>query len=185
MSKVADISQHSDSKVGWARKRFGKAWYSPRKFGTLSIRLSALHFSNRLDCCVHEVQPDVCVVSFWLNKPKALGPGASLYCHDLEVLRFDCFGAELGHFHLTPLSMWQATEKRIRFPELTVQAQIDRTAFELTHNVDYYMQLNPRPRVRKLKIDKDRMIAACREASEKMRSHLMTKPELQSLRSTQ
>jgi hypothetical protein len=55
--------------------------------------------------------------------------------------------------------------------------------FELTHNLDYYLKLNPKRRIRKLKIDRERMATACQEASETLHRYLATVPALQPLRS--
>lgn len=36
---------------------------------------------------------------YWVSEPVGPGPGASVYVLGDEVMRFDCFGSDLGHYH--------------------------------------------------------------------------------------
>ena len=68
------------------------------------------------------------------------GPGASIYIRDDEVMRFDCFGSDLGHYHfnIRQAKFFVNGEKtRIFFPEGTVQDHIDQAAVQLRRNLDY------------------------------------------------
>jgi len=46
------------------------------------------------------VQPDVDLEVYWKILPIGKGPAISLYAFGFEILKFDCFGARGGHFHL-------------------------------------------------------------------------------------
>lgn len=91
---------------------------------------------------------------FWKALPIGRGPAASVVIHDEEVLRFDCFGAGDGHFHASFLQPHPDSEIRLFFPEDTIPQQIDRSMFELTHNLYYYTQRSPYADVRKFRADK-------------------------------
>src|SRR5262245_14455686 len=47
-----------------------------------------------------QVQPDVTLKVYWKILPIGKGPAVSLYVFEFQILRFDCFGARDGHFHL-------------------------------------------------------------------------------------
>lgn len=129
----------------------------------------------RQDARVHPVQPGLEILTFWLDERiggGGTGPCLSLYCRGLEILRFDCFGEDLGHFHLTAFMPWWKRGKRFWFAEKTAEAQIERTIFELTRNLQAYLRLNPRGKVRRMRVDEAAMAAACGEAREVLRSHL-------------
>jgi hypothetical protein len=154
-----------------------------KRLGTMRFTLDKLPQSNRRDCVLHEVQPDVCLASCWLNEYGACGPVVSVYSHGLEVLRFDCFGTG-GHFHITPFALWDRAETRALFRERTAEEQIDRTMFEIMNNLDFYLSLNPKARVRNTKISRELLAKACREASDAMKRHLAKVPELEPCRAT-
>jgi hypothetical protein len=136
----------------------------------------------------HALAPGVDVVTFWLDE--RIGGGGTgvciaLFCHGYEILRFDCFGDDLGHFHITPLtpwSIWGGDERRLRFRERSVHDQIERCLFELTANLDFYLQLNPRRCVRQSRIDHEDRVRVCNAVRRRLHDHLESVPALQSLR---
>ena len=106
----------------------------------------------RKDLVRYPVQDHVCLTVFWKVLDIGRGPAASLYVHGFEVLKFDCFGGHQGHYHVALRGDEGASEFRLLLPEPTVEQQIDRMWFELTANLDYYLQRNPDPRVRKTRV---------------------------------
>ncbi len=124
------------------------------------------------------VQPDVNLKVYWKVLPIGKGPAVSLYAFEFQILRFDCFGANDGHFHL--LLGWPspASEDRIWLPEPNATAQVERTMFELTKNVTYYLERHNDERVRRLQLEPQAWSAACTHAREKMLYFLCTVPEL-------
>ena len=124
------------------------------------------------------VQPDVVLKVYWKVLPIGKGPAISLYVFEFQVLRFDCFGATDGHFHL--LLGWPSptSEDRIWLPEPNATAQVERTMFELKKNVDYYLQRHNDERVRRLRLEPETWSAACTRARDRMLHFLCSVPEL-------
>lgn len=144
-----------------------------RRTGSLS---GCYHSSqNRQDVRVHPVQPKMEILSYWLDARiggGGTGPCLSVYCYGFEVLRFDCFGSGAGHFHITAFMPWVSRAGRFWFSEQAVEAQIERALFELTHNIETYLRLNPRRRVRRMRVDPAAMTTACQEVRAALMSHL-------------
>lgn len=169
--------------AGIYRPRF-QVWKAfMRRTGSLA---GAYHSPDcRQDARVHTVQPGLEILTFWLDERiggGGTGPCLSLYCHGLEVLRFDCFGEGLGHFHLTAFMPWVKRGKRFWFAEKTAEAQIERAVFELIRNLQAYLCLNPRGKVRRMRVDEAAVAAACREAREALMAHLERVDVLHSLK---
>jgi hypothetical protein len=78
-----------------------------------------------------------------------------------------------------PYGIGKALQGRIWLTEKTREAQIDRAMFELQHNSDYYLQTHPRRKVRKTKLDEQRLAAACAEMRRKMLGDLVLLPREQ------
>jgi len=153
-----------------------------RTSGTLGRRW--LRFRERHDWAEHPVQPGVDVVTFWLDERVGgggTGVGVSLFCDGCEVLRFDCFAGRLGHYHIAPFTPWKLRVRRLEFFGETVQEQIEETLFHLVHNSHFYLQLNPRGHLRRLRIDHAAMERACADARDCLLAYLDTAPVLRPL----
>ena len=124
------------------------------------------------------VQPDVDLKVYWKVLPIGKGPAVAFYAFGFQIFRFDCFGARDGHFHL--LLGWPSptSEDRIWLPEPNATAQVERTMFELTRNVTYYLQRHNDERVRRLHLEPATWSAACAQARDKMLHFLCSVPEL-------
>jgi hypothetical protein len=154
-----------------------------RSTGSLGQRW--LRRSARQDWTIHEVAPGVDLVTFWLDE--RIGGGGTgvcmaLFCHGYEVLRFDCFGEEFGHYHLTPLTLWPVRRRVLEFYEDTVEGQVEEALFQLSQNLDFYLQINPKRRVRKIKVAPDARTRACNSARDRLHEYLTFVPQLQPLR---
>jgi hypothetical protein len=154
-----------------------------RSTGTLGQRW--LRRKARQDWIIHQVSPGVDLVTFWLDE--RIGGGGTgvcmaLFCHGYEVLRFDCFGRAFGHYHLTPLTLWPVRRRVLAFYEDTVEGQVEEALYQLTQNLDFYLQINPRRCVRKLRIAPDDRARACESARQSLHGYLASIPVLQPLR---
>lgn len=148
-----------------------------------SVRVNPEHFDlapgeTRSDVEWIRVQPDVSLKVYWKVLPIGKGPAVSLYVFEFQILRFDCFGVTDGHCHL--LLGWPspASEDRIWLPEPNATAQVERTMFELTKNVTYYLQRHNDERVRRLQLESEAWSMACTRARDKMLHFLCSVPEL-------
>jgi hypothetical protein len=124
------------------------------------------------------VQPGVDLKVYWKILPIGKGPAVSLYAFGFQILRFDCFGATDGHYHLFLGWPSPTSEDRIWLPEPNATAQVERTMFELTKNVTYYLQRHNDERVRCLHLEPASWSAACTQARDKMLYFLCSVPEL-------
>ena len=68
-------------------------------------------------------------------------------------MKFDYFGEGDGHFHVDFGRHFRAEQNRIYLPEITREAQIDRSFFELRRNMYYYLKRHRNRRIRNFKID--------------------------------
>jgi hypothetical protein len=132
----------------------------------------------RQDVAWIPVQPDVDLKVYWKILSIGKGPAVSLYAFGFQILRFDCFGATDGHFHLFLGWPSPTSEDRIWLPEPNATAQVERTMFELEKNVIYYLQRHNDERVRSLHLEQASWSIACTQARNKMLQFLCTVPQL-------
>jgi hypothetical protein len=111
----------------------------------------------RRDLVVHRIGPGVELEVFWKVLRVGRGPALSLFIHDVELLRLDCFGPGAGHIHVAWGEPHGAGEDRLYLAEGSVEAQIDRCLFELQRNLSYYQQRCKDERVRNTEIDRERL----------------------------
>jgi hypothetical protein len=138
----------------------------------------AAKFPSRRDLKIFPISPEAELHAFWKVLPIGRGPAFSLFIDQDEILRFDCFGKDEGHFHAHFEGGWHASQSRIYFFEASESAQIDRVEFELLNNLDYFLQRHPWSRIRGTQLDRAGLETACAAASEQARFFLRTVPEL-------
>ena len=121
----------------------------------VEVRGTALEkqFSARMDLKRFQVSEDFYIDVFWKELPIGVGPALSVYLFGYEVLKFDCFGKDKGHFHVKSMVPEKNTDSRIFFYEESREAQIEHTLYELLHNLTYYQIRSPQKGVRDLTID--------------------------------
>lgn len=141
----------------------------------------SLRFPDRRDLASYKVQDGVRLDVFWKVLSIGRGPAFSLFIHDEEVMRFDCFGPGEGHFHLALSAPGEPAESRLWFHEQNVRDQIDRSLFELSSNLDYFLERHPSSRVRGERIDPVQMKSVCDRARSNAIRFLETRPELSGL----
>jgi len=112
------------------------------------------------------VQEGIVVEAYWRDDRAGRGPAASVYAHDQEVLRLDCFGGDQAHFHVN------LTQAAVRwyYPPCTVAENIERAAFDLATNLRFCLRHNRDPEIRALRPDAARMAAVSAE----VRAHLLS-----------
>jgi len=93
------------------------------------------------------IQENAYFLLYHKNLPIGLGPTVLLIIHNIEFLKFDCFGNKKGHYHFM-------NRKRIFFIETTVKLQIQKTINELKDNLDTYLQMCPSKIINNFIIDK-------------------------------
>jgi hypothetical protein len=118
----------------------------------LGITKPVYNLKSRNDTECFKVDDKVKFKVFWKNIAIGVGPAVCLFIYNKEVLKFDCFGPNKGHFHITTVHPWKLNNKRretrIFMMEQDIAAQIERSIFELDKNLHYYLQRHPDPRIR-------------------------------------
>jgi hypothetical protein len=121
---------------------------------------------RKKDLVQYPIQENVLLEVYWRDDAGGHGPAASLYIHDDEVFRFDCFGGDQGHCHY---NLRQTRGQRWYYEEGTVQENIDRSVFELTKNLPFCLMNNQNEAIQATKIDQDKL----QQASAQMRTKLL------------
>ena len=124
------------------------------------------------DVVTHPIQDDIFMEVYWVSEPVGPGPGASVYICGDEVLRFDCFGSDLGHYHFNVRQskfVPHGELTRIYFPFGSVEDHIENAVVQLKRNIDYGRGMNLDPKVRTVVINQQ----AIDEAAEWMRQELL------------
>ncbi len=122
----------------------------------------------RKDCKVLKIQDGVEAHVFWKQIGAAAGPCCSVFVLGHEVIKFDCYAGEHGHFHVALPARAGSTSNVLRFDATTIEQQIDRCAFELEHNLVYYCERCVHPAVRIFSLD----LSAISDATPKIRKAL-------------
>ena len=90
----------------------------------------------RKDLYKIDIEDNVYFLVFHKSLSFGFGPSLSLYINNKEILKFDCFGDKKGHYHIN-------NSERIFFIENTCLEQINKIIYELSNNLNYYLnQIN-------------------------------------------
>ncbi len=142
-------------------------------------------FSNRKNIDFNPIRKDVHRIDiqeyvyfnvYWKVLKIGKGPAATLNIHNKEILKFDCFGKDDGHFHVSP-----NYNKRIFFEENSAREQINRTSSELKNNLNKYLDMNNDKKVGEIEINNNNLELAVDEMQEKMIRFLETVPEIRGI----
>lgn len=117
-----------------------------RKLGLLKTVKKSL--VDHKDEVIFKVQEDVIFQVYWKSLSIGTGPAVILKVFNEEILKFDCFGKEKGHYHIAPHYHF-----RIYFIEETVEEQIHRTIKELEMNGLRYLKMQKDPKIKALNIN--------------------------------
>jgi hypothetical protein len=135
-------------------------------------------FPHRNDVRRFDLGGGVELAVFWKVLPIGRGPAFSLHVGRAEPLKVDCFGLPEGHYHMEAPTPDGTKDDRIRLPEPTRRAQVERAIFEIERNGRYFLERSRFPEARKATPDPARVAAACAEAREVALRFLDTIPEL-------
>ena len=133
-----------------------------RLFGYPSPRQGVVNF---------EIQKDASLQVYWKDVDLGRGPGAALYVRGAEILRFDCFGAGKGHYHVHPAEkspLGPKGQNRLHFFERTIEEQVERAVFEITRNAAYYLERSRDPRVQRFRLQPGRLEETAALARDRM-----------------
>jgi alpha-ketoglutarate-dependent taurine dioxygenase len=117
-----------------------------------------------------EVQDGVCIKISRKDRHNGKGPAAGVLAAGEEVLRFDCFGPNRGHYHVYPKRQYPGAPGPIYFTEDSIEAQIDLSVREILENTQRYLRSGPTDSIRNIQIDPDRLAHACSEMRIRMRA---------------
>ncbi len=131
-------------------------------------------FPHRRDRVRLHVQDDVFVDVYWKDVELGKGPSISVFVLGEEMMKFDCFGKDRGHFHIAFFTPGASNVSRMYMPEPTIEDQIERAVFEIRKNINYYLQRNSKRRIRKCVIDAKKLSAVCEKAKSKMYEFIET-----------
>ncbi|MDP3919261.1 MAG: hypothetical protein Q8R76_00420 [Candidatus Omnitrophota bacterium] len=129
---------------------------------------------------IYPIQHGAYLAVYRKDLAAGVGPGASLYVHDREILRFDCFGKGAGHYHSNISQNRRMTfgrDRRMFFSEPTVEEQIMRAAAELTENVHTHLRANRSRRIREYKLDPELLHKAVDKMKVKMLEYYECRPK--------
>ena len=134
------------------------SWGIDRNWGKMRPQPSV-----RNDCTDLPICDGVYVQVYWKKLKLGKGPALSLFMLDEEILRIDCFGKGAGHLHVAFFLPGKG-ENRLWMHEATILEQIERARFELYRNHRYYQSRIPNPRIRAIKIDREKMKVVSEQA---------------------
>ena len=114
--------------------------------------------------------PDVELTVYWLDRPDALGPSASLYWKRQELLRMDLHETNPHvHYGLAQSRLWRAGGERIYIPEASIEARADFAAYQINRNLAWCFANHPDP-IAKLNLPDQ---AVLQEAASWLRKHIL------------
>jgi len=108
-----------------------------------------------------EVQPGFEIDTYWKNLGKlGCGPTIAGYILGIQIFKFDCFGSPKGHYHLYHSRTQDVSDKTMPFAESTTEEQIKRGITEVRLNLPFFLGSCWFVRLRKFKVDQDRLNSA-------------------------
>lgn len=114
------------------------------------------------------IQPDSYLAIYYKRYDTGVGPGVSLYVHENEILRFDCFGKGHGHYHSLPCLSALPSKERIGFTAETIKSQVNETVEEITGNYAAHLGKHFRRCIRDFRFDQACLVVAVAEARDRM-----------------
>ncbi|MEQ9289718.1 MAG: hypothetical protein RIG77_22510 [Cyclobacteriaceae bacterium] len=99
----------------------------------------------RRDVTTINVDSNFQLLVYWKVLPIGKGPAIILKVLNKEFMKFDCFGKDKGHYHISPKYNF-----RIFFIENTRKSQIKRSINELKTNTQNYLKHHPDQRFNQL-----------------------------------
>ena len=114
------------------------------------------------------IQPDSYLAVYFKRCGTNVGPGVSLYVFENEILRFDCFGGDRGHYHSLPCLSALPGNERNDFSSDSIEAQIDQALAEITGNYVAHLARHFRRCIREFRFDQAQLEVAVSAARGRM-----------------
>ena len=111
------------------------------------------------DLVEYPIQANVRLEAYWRDDAGGRGPAASLYVHDDEIMRFDCFGGDNGHCHF---NLRQTRGRRWMYPRGSFREHIQQSLFDLRNNLGFCLQTHQDERVQAVQVDAESLEQASR-----------------------
>jgi hypothetical protein len=128
------------------------------------------------DFMIARIQPHAYLVAFWKNLDNGIGPGFSLYVYDQEVLRYDCFGGEAGHYHVMGLSGGAIVAP---LENISRKRQVEQSIADLPSASLKYLSAHCVPRIRAFKLDNKKADEVSEQVQRWMLEVLDRSPQLE------
>lgn len=112
------------------------------------IRIDTQMRKHRKDIVNFPLGEAAYLQAYWKIHGIGRGPALVLYINGEEVLKFDFYGAEKGHYHIQTIQPAPKRYPALMFMEKSVPEQIDRAIFELENNLYWYLERHPLASVR-------------------------------------
>jgi hypothetical protein len=125
---------------------------------------------RKKDLVEYSLQKNVRLEVYWRDDKAGYGPAASVYAHDQEVLRLDCFGEAKqhggkGHCHV---NLKQTKARQWMYPPGTVKDHIEHAMSDLKQNLGYCLVTNPDEKIQQTKVDAEVLEPIVQQAEKKM-----------------
>ncbi|UHD14922.1 hypothetical protein [Thiocapsa bogorovii] len=92
--------------------------------------------------------PRVELTVYWLDRPGVLGPSASVYWKNQELLRLDLHEASPHvHYGMAQSRLWHAGGERIYLPETPIETRAGFAAYQINRNLAWCFANHPDPQV--------------------------------------
>ena len=111
------------------------------------------------DVTLIPIQSDSYLAVYYKHYGSWMGPGVSLYVFENEILRFDCFGEQSGHYHSLPCRSAYPSRERLEFAAGTIEAQVDESVEEITGSHATHLAKHFRRCIYEFRFDQARLTA--------------------------
>ncbi len=120
-----------------------------------------------------DIQPDVYIRVSWKDRENGRGPWAALHVDGEEVLRFDCFGVNRGHYHVYPARSHEDGDEQWHreFGDLTTDVQIELSVREIVEHAQRHLAGSASVAVRSVRLDPSRLTTASASMGYYMRQY--------------
>jgi hypothetical protein len=137
-------------------------------------------FPARQEIVCYRIQPGLYLDVFWKILPIGKGPALSIFLHEQELLRFDCYGGGKGHYHLQFCE--GGIGRRHRLSGKTVAEQIDTIFLNLSDYLSLQIHQHTNPKLRHFSVNTEQLGIVCVQARHQMHDYVNQVPQLEDLR---
>ena len=120
-----------------------------------------------------QIVPNLALLVYWKELKIGKGPAAVLEAFGSEIMKFDCFGKDKGHFHVKP-----HYDFRIFFVEETIEEQILRSRKEILTNFKRYLSMQSEDNIRHFVVSQEALETSTLTMEKKMKFFAHHIPEL-------